>query len=178
MKFSRASRRCDGIVDEFGAIWWANMGSWKGGGDRGAWWDRPRRRTNHEGHESTRTRKGRASARLAWGRRPGGRGRRRRPSGCPRPTPNKELLVVGRRGAGRRPAVAGTAATLRVPETPPNRELFVVGGRGAGLGRRDDHRQSRERGERSAINNEIFCDFFPKRGNGLDRGCSLSEFRI
>ena len=26
MKFSRVSRRCDGIADEFGAIWWASMG--------------------------------------------------------------------------------------------------------------------------------------------------------
>ena len=25
-KFSRVSRRCDGIVDEFGAIWWTNRG--------------------------------------------------------------------------------------------------------------------------------------------------------
>ena len=25
-EFSRVSRRCDGIVDEFGAIWWANLG--------------------------------------------------------------------------------------------------------------------------------------------------------
>ena len=25
-KFSRVSRRCDGIVDEFGVIWWTNLG--------------------------------------------------------------------------------------------------------------------------------------------------------
>ena len=30
MKFSRVSRRCDGIADEIGAIWWASMGSGRG----------------------------------------------------------------------------------------------------------------------------------------------------
>ena len=30
MKFSRVSRRCDGIADEFGAIWWASMGPGRG----------------------------------------------------------------------------------------------------------------------------------------------------
>ena len=30
VKFSRVSRRCDGIADEFGAIWWGSMGSGTG----------------------------------------------------------------------------------------------------------------------------------------------------
>ena len=91
----------------------------------------------------------------------------------------EQLFVVRRRGAGRRPAVAGTAESrsgARYPRRTGSCSLSGDGERGEGGETITDNRVSA--GRRSAINKEIFCDFFPKRGNGLDRGCSLSEFRI
>jgi hypothetical protein len=74
-KFSRVSRRCDGIADEFGAIWWASMGPGRGAviGVRGGSVQGGGRITN--GTKVREHERGRSSARVASsGRRPGGRG--------------------------------------------------------------------------------------------------------
>ena len=136
MKFSRASRRCDGIADEFGAIWWGKEGSGRGAviGVRGG--------TVQGGGRITKGTKVREHERggLQRGWHRGGdlavagtAATLRVPE-----TRAEQLFVVRRRGAGRRPAVAGTAETVRVPDT--RAEQGVVRCRGTGSGVRAERR--------------------------------------
>ena len=150
MKFSRASRRCDGIADEFGVIWWASMGpgreavigvrfgvNGERGGDlrsRGRRGRRPARTRRGSGcavgpskaeDESRRARKyentkGEGISEGGIGEETWRSRARRRPSGCPRPAPNKELLVMGRRGGGGDLRSRGRRRPSGCPRPAPN----------------------------------------------------------